>query len=310
MSRPPIEKLPLAARKDSKRSRMLNWLLVRDNWEANRDAIATKVSGLLGEQYTLEVDMNAVYPYADSGYAKDRPGQMTKDYFDGFLYRLEEYLKKYGDDGKNTFNQVVTTKKITFEVDPTKDFYYCGCDVKEGRFRILAKEGYLATNINDACAEILKAIEQAEAAAGGSGLSVGAKGNVKETVDKEWPGLEKQFETLIGTKIVLDANLEANYAKMKAGSTSFNDAYLGTVTVDYFKGFAANLESLKFAGDEMMQEGFQDACEKKTIRLEVVDQLQHGYYNDVIFEDGVCRIQVRLDFLSLSSFFFFFFFFF
>jgi len=264
---------------------------VRDGWEAEKEPISTKVASLLGETYSLEVDMNTIYPYAGDGYAKDRPGDMTKNYFEGFLYQLENYVQKYGDDGKATFNNTVTAKKITLEVDDTGKVSYCGCDIKDGRFRILAGENYLATNISDACYHMLKAVEEAEASAGGSGLSVGAKANVKETVDKEFPTLEKQFAEILGTKITLDANLEANYAKLRPES-GFNDAQLGKVTVAYLEGFAYQLNYLKFKGDEMMQEAFQEACDKSVIRVEVVETLKHGSYNDVIFEDGVCKLQV------------------
>jgi hypothetical protein len=266
-------------------------MIVRDGWEAEKGPIATKVASLLGETYSLDVDMTALYPYAGDGYAKDRPGDMVKNYFEGFIYQLENYVQKYGEDGKKTFNSVVTSKKVTLEIDDTGKHSYCGCDVKDGRFRILAAENYLATNINDACYYMLKAIEEAEASAGGSGLSVGAKANVKETIDKEFPNLEKKFAELLGTKVTLDANLEANYAKLRPES-GFNDAQLGTVTLAYFDGFAYNLEYLKFKGDEMMQEAFQEACEKNIIRVEVVDALKHGSYNDIIFEDGVCKLQV------------------
>jgi len=264
---------------------------VRDGWESEKESISTKVAALLGQTYSLEVDMNAIYPYAGDGYAKDRPGDMTKNYFDGFLYQLENYLQKYGDDGKATFNNTVTAKKVALEIDDMGKVSYCGCDIKDGRFRILAGENYLATNISDACYYMLKAVEEAEASTGGAGLSVGAKANVKETVDKEFPTLEKQFAEILGTKITLDGNLEANYAKLRPES-GFNDAQLGTVTVAYLQGFAYQLEYLKFKGDEMMQEAFQEACDKNTIRVEVVDALKHGSYNDVIFEDGVCRLQV------------------
>jgi hypothetical protein len=237
--------------------------------------------------------MNAIYPYADPGsWAQNSLGQVVKQYFEAFVYQLENtYLPKYGDDGKNTFNQVVTTKVITFEVDDDNEFSYCGTDVKEGKFRIIAKGGYLGTNVSDACTNMLKAIEKAEEAAGGAKLSVGAKANVKETVEKEFPAVEKQFAELVGEKVTLDANLEENFAIMKKQS-GFNDGYFGTVTLDYFKSFANNLEYLKFKTDDMMQEAFQEACSEKVIRLEVVEKLQHGYYNDVIFEEGVCKLQV------------------
>jgi len=264
---------------------------VRDSWESEKPSLADKTSKLLGETYTLEVDINQVYAYAEDGYAKTSPGAMIHSYFESFVYHLGRYLETYGDDGKKSFNECVSTRKITFEVDDAKTVHYCGCDIKEGRFRILAGETYLGTNINDACYYMVKAVEAAEAATGGGGLSVGAKGNVKETVDKEFPDLEKQFSEILGTKITLDANLEANYAKLKTVD-GFNDASFGAATASYFSGFASNLTYLKFKDDDMMQEGFQEACDKSIIKLEVVDALKHGSYNDVIFEDGMCKLQV------------------
>ena len=268
---------------------------VRDDWESLKSNLATKVKDLLGEQYSLEVDMHAIYPYA-SDWAKTSPGCMVHSYFEGFVYNLEKYIITYGTDGKTTFNNVVSNKKISLEMDDVtpKRFTYCGCDIKEGRFRILAGEDYLGTNVDQACYEMIKTVEVAEAAGGSTGLSVGAKANVKETVDVEFPNLEKQFSTILGYTVKLDGNLEENYKILKAKKTDFNDAYLGTVTVDYFKSFAYNLESLKFPGDDMMQEGFQETCEKGIVQLEVVDKLIHGTYNDIVFEDGVCKLQVHM----------------
>jgi hypothetical protein len=268
----------------------INLTFVRDSWESSKASIETKISQLLGEKYTCEVNMNAIFAYADSGYAKDTPGKMVKEYFDGFITKLEPYLQQYGDDGKSTFNSMVSSKVVTFEVDPTAEFWYGGCDIKEGKFRILTKDSYLGSYCGDACAEILKAVETAEAASGAGGLSVGAKTNIKETVDKQLPDLEKKFSDIIGAPLKLDANLLGNYTKLLG--TSFKDSEIGTATVEYFSTFANNLESLNFKADDMMQEGFQDACAAGTIRLEVVDTLQHGWYNDVIFEDGICKIQV------------------
>jgi hypothetical protein len=267
--------------------------IVRDNWESQKPELASKVASILGQTYTLEVNMNAVYAYATDGYAKDRPGDLTRSYFESFVNHIENYVKTYGDDGKSTFNSVVPTRKITLEVDEEGKVGYCGCDIKEGRFRILAGENYLGTNIYDSCSRIIKAVQDAEAASGGASLSVSAKANLKDTVEKEGPKLEQQLSEILGTKITLDANAEAIYAKMKTVS-GFNDAQLGTAILAYFNGFVYCLEYLKFKGDEMMQEAFQDACSKNTIRMEVVDKLQNGTYNDAIFEDGVCKLQVSL----------------
>ena len=266
-------------------------IIVRDNWESKKPDLTSKVSSILGEPYTLEVDMNAVYAYATDGYAKDRPGDLTNAYFESFVNHIENYVKTYGEDGKATFNSVVPTRKITLEVDDTGKVGYCGCDITEGRFRILSGETYLGTNIYDSCSKIINAVQDAEAAAGGASLSVSAKANLKEAFEKERAELEKELSELLGTKITADPNAEAIYAKMKSVS-GFNDAQLGTATMAYFKGFVYCLEYLKFKGDDMMQEAFQEACSKNIVRMEVVDTLKHGSYNDAIFEDGVCKLQV------------------
>jgi hypothetical protein len=236
--------------------------------------------------------MNQVYAYATDGYAKDRPGDLTNAYYESFVSNIENYVKKYGDDGKATFNSVVPTRKITLEVDDTGKVGYCGCDIKEGRFRILSGETYLGTNIYDSCYKIINAVQDAEAAAGGASLSVSAKANVKEAFEKERANLEKELSELIGVTVNADPNAEAIYAIMKSVS-GFNDAQLGTSIMAYFKGFTYCLEYLKFKGDEMMQEAFQEACSKNIVRMEVVDSLKNGTYNDAIFEDGVCKLQVR-----------------
>ena len=250
-----------------------------------------QASNLLGEKYTFEVNFLQLVPYATYEWPKDHPGAVAKGYYEGFIYQLERFLNSMGEDGKKSLNEAVTTKKVTLEIDESGKFSYCGCDIKDGVFRILSAENYLGTNVSDACEYIVKAVEAAEEAKGGGGLSVSAKANVKATVEKEFPDLEKQFAEILGYKVTLDANLEANFAKLKG--SSFNESYFGTATLEYYKGFIYQLEYLKFKGDEMMQEAFQEADSKATIRLEVVDELQNGaYYNDVLFKDGICAIQV------------------
>lgn len=239
--------------------------------------------------------MNALYPYAENdSWARNSPGALTKSYYEGFIYRLERFLTDCGDDGKKSFNETVSSKKISLEIDEDLTVGYCGCDIKDGRFRIIPGPTYLGTNVDDACQYILKAVEAAEAASGAGGLSVGAKANVKDTIDKRFPSLEKEFEEILGAKYALDANLEANYQLNKIQS-GFNDGSLGTATVSYFEGFKYQLEYLKFKGDEMMQEAFHDSCEKRVIQLTVVDKLHpdsYTSYNDVRFEEGICKLQV------------------
>ena len=70
MSRlPPVEKLPLAVRKD-----------LRDNWDAKKPELEKELSDILGEPWTIEVDPLQIYAYATEGYAKESTGSMLKEY--------------------------------------------------------------------------------------------------------------------------------------------------------------------------------------------------------------------------------------
>lgn len=88
MSVPPVEKLPLAARKD-----------IRDNWEAKVTETEQAISDLLKEPYKLEVNFNQFYAYgvaAGSSWVKSSPGSAAASYVSGFIYNL----KKLTEDGE------------------------------------------------------------------------------------------------------------------------------------------------------------------------------------------------------------------
>jgi len=63
----------------------------------------------------------------------------------------------------------------------------------------------------------------------------------------------------------------------------------------------AQMESAKFKGDELMQEGLQESIHAKTFKIRVVDKLEKGSgSNEVAIHDGVAYLQVRLDLLVFS----------
>jgi hypothetical protein len=53
---------------------------VRDEWEAKKDELAKTLSDLLGETWTMEVNANALYPYATTDYAKNSLGSCIYSY--------------------------------------------------------------------------------------------------------------------------------------------------------------------------------------------------------------------------------------
>lgn len=64
---PPVEKLPLAVRKN-----------IRDDWENNRADFEKQISEVLGTSWTIDIQPNAIYAYAKESYAKDSLGSLLK----------------------------------------------------------------------------------------------------------------------------------------------------------------------------------------------------------------------------------------
>ena len=110
---------------------------VRDQWEAQLASLSSRVTVLLGQIYTFEIDLAALYPHA-IGWAKRNPGAITtRRYFEDFTTSLEHYVRRYGCQ-----------------------WPFDGC-----------------------------------------------KGNVRATVEKEFPSLQKRFSEILGMNIKLDSNL-------------------------------------------------------------------------------------------------------
>ena len=63
------------------------------------------------------------------------------------------------------------------------------------------------------------------------------------------------------------------------------------MTLDYFQNFASQLETLGFANDDMLQEGFQEGVDKNEIAFRVVSKLEKGSYNEIVIKDGVAYLQ-------------------
>src|SRR5436189_6232228 len=66
----PLEKLPLATRKD-----------IRDNYESVKPELLKQIEDLrvTGIPYTIDINVNEVFAYATESYSKDRPGKMFKE---------------------------------------------------------------------------------------------------------------------------------------------------------------------------------------------------------------------------------------
>ncbi|KAI0197016.1 hypothetical protein F4808DRAFT_299435 [Astrocystis sublimbata] len=289
--RAPVEKLPLAVRKS-----------LRDEWEAKKGDLETKLSTILGVGWTIEVVPNQIYAYAESSsYAQQNLGACLYEYFDGAIRRLQEYEQKFEEDGVNEINTIAHTHVMTLDVDEHKRFSYCGADVNDGQLRLLFAPECLGSNISY-CLDrdvLLKALNDAPSQ-GGSTMSYAVRMDIRENYDLKIEAIQKRVGELVAKPdIKLNPNFEDNFAKLleesKKKKTELRDDWeknLGEFTRLYFEGLVSQLQWQKFEDDELLQEGFNEVIEKGEVVFRIVDKLQPGKsYNESIIENGVLYLQ-------------------
>lgn len=189
------------------------------------------------------------------------------------------------------------------DLDEESKFSYCGCDVKDGKLRILFNR--LAVNISDAVQKdyLHKALNEAPAPEGSEEtFSYEARSGIKKDYEGKIGEVQKKIGTILGRPDVkLVPNFEDTYAKLtaeskKSGTSLRSDweTVFGNWTYSYFEGLATQLDWQKFGSDELLQEGLNEAVEKQEIAFRVVDSLKYASYCEVVVDDGVLYIQVSL----------------
>jgi len=275
---PPVDKLPLAARKD-----------IRDNWEANVEEFTKTVADLLKEPYQLEVNFNQLYAHAvasDASWAKGSPGACTKAYFEGFI----DYLKRFTEDGEYTeaidaFNDLITTRKVILECD--NSFTYCGCSVKGGAFEVNYQQQNLGTNTSYACEGFAQAVDDGLRAKDEYALPMIARKSIRDEyeVDKKEQLLEKFKDELLGADIKLTADYTAIWKGLVDGKKTKEGKDInlqdcarsfGNYIHSYLDGVCYQI-NYQFKKDDMVVEGFLDAV--KEIELEIVQETKKGLKN-------------------------------
>ncbi|KAI9816269.1 MAG: hypothetical protein M1827_001870 [Pycnora praestabilis] len=292
----PKTKLPLAIRKN-----------VRDNWELQQPELEANISGLLGVPWKTSIDPGYLYTLAESRYAKESPGQMIAKYVEAAHHGINEYLKKFGSDGKSELNSVCSTHTITLEPATSSKISYAGCEISGGMLRLMFGKGYLGSNITEVCTELAGAVNAAGKSfvpGGGAALDFDAKNSIRNDYEPAIGDVKARISTLLALPVVtLHPNFEQNFAKIAAYTASGQQSNmyprdwqkrLGGHTLLYFEGLANQLERAGFKNDEMLQEGFKDVVERNEIGLRIVDRLVKGSYNECVIEGGVLYMQTTL----------------
>jgi len=275
---PPVDKLPLVARKD-----------IRDNWEANVEEFTQTVAGLLKERYQLEVNFNQLYAHAivaDASWAKSSPGACAKGYFESFI----EYLKKFTEDGGYTeaidaFNDLISTRKVILECD--NSVTYSGSSVKSGAFEINYHQNNPGTNVSYACQEFAQAFDDGLRVKDEYALPLMARRAIRDEMegDKKEELLEKFKSELLGADIKLTADYAGIWKELVDGKKTKDGKDIdlkdyarsfGSYIYSYFNGACYQME-YQFKKDDMVIEAFTDVV--KEIVIEVVQETKKGLKN-------------------------------
>lgn len=180
------------------------------------------------------------------------------------------------------------------EADPPR-FSYGGCDVSDGKLRILFHETNLGSNIDSCCQEdvLTKALN---AAPSDAPLSFTTRKGIRAEYDGQIGDVRKQIATLLGKtedQITLSPNFDAVFAKLAAANTDSDgwQTNLGGFVFKYFDALAYQMKYIKVGEDEMVQEGVLEAVSTNEYAFRIVDTLKYDSYCECEIEDGVLYLQ-------------------
>ena len=215
---------------------------------------------------------------------------------DALVSNIKRFVSTFGEDGKGEINSVCSKHLVVFAPQDTTKHSYGGLDVKDGALRVVFAEKELGSNVSDSSEKIAEALKEAPPAPGASAFNIEARNSVRNKYDPKIEDVRSSIAALVNMPhLKLNPNFEHN-ASMLAKHPDKNkswDSQIGAATLEYFSGVEGQLQRAGFKGDEMLQEGFQEAVDKGEICFRIVDKLTKGTYNEVIIDNGVLYVQVR-----------------
>ncbi|KAK1252386.1 hypothetical protein MKX08_003573 [Trichoderma sp. CBMAI-0020] len=291
---PPVAKFSLAVRKN-----------IRDEWENRKPDYEDRISAVLGEPWKIDIDLRQVCAYAEDGYAAEATGSMISAYIDGVLYQLDRFIAKHGDKGKEELNSMASARTITMDLDDGQKFSYCGCAVSAaGALVILFREGYLGTNIDDACSldKLENALNDAPSTALASHqpMSFIARAAIRSDWDAQIDATKQQLGEILGRDIALEPRFEQAFDRLSAGDGDGDASWqrnLGAFHRMYYEGLASYLVYQKFGEDDMLREAFHEGIDKATVVFRIVgkEALKRATYSECVIEDGTLILQTTAE---------------
>jgi hypothetical protein len=195
---------------------------------------------------------------------------------------------------------------ITLEPAEADNAPTTSCDIQGGKLRLTFRKDSLGWNAgyclaDDNISQALNAVDVRDGAGTSKPamLPFATRLNIRDAYEKEIPPtLEAARKSLHRSDLTFTPNFAENFAFMKAHERDGNvnegwEAQFGARAKDYFQGFADFLANHKFEDDDMLREGFFDACEKADVQLRIVDKkmMKSGNSSETQVQDGVCYLQ-------------------
>ena len=305
--------------------------IVRDQWIPKRLTYEAKISGLLDEAWTVDIDVQNACSNAHSEYSRNSIGSIFNryalllaskcgilighiifspslqyayicsihSYVEGFVRNLEAYLQLYGEEGKTELNTLCTNHSITLEA--AKIDRDSGCDVKDGNIRILYREKRFGVNIySSSVYKVADAVNTAPLPTNyNPQMSFYARQSVRLQYGTQIEEIRLKAAIILNTpSIKFTPNFEQIYDQIKdirnaMHAGSYWEENLGRTGLSYYKDAFLDVLSRDFAGNEYLVEAFQESVFKNEICLRIVDKIQGYNRFEGVIEDGILYIQVR-----------------
>lgn len=194
-------------------------------------------------------------------------------YFDSTAGFVEKFVTKFGTDGQMQLNKLASSHTVTLAPALHGEIKkgFTGCDIRDGKLRILFLKDKLGQNTASAATELGNAVTAAEieseAGSSGSELSLAARNSVRTIYEVQVGAVLNEVRTISAAPTLeFVPNFTTNYTAIRAYVAANGDQRIGSdwdskfgeSTLRYFSGFARQLERQKFSKDSLLQEGFQD----------------------------------------------------
>jgi len=268
---------------------------LRDKYESKVENLQERLKIALGEDYTIEPSIDAIYPGAEAKGYGVQLGAVVYSYFDNAIKGVENLTNSGKDkEAVDLFNSLVPNRKFIIVLDKDAGYNYCGPRFREGDFDLVIHPDNVWSNVSNIAEDLDRKIDMALFKQKGE-LPLGVRRGVVKYLEPALARAGAKFKQMFGKDYTFEYDLlhvyKERYAKTvekehteESWFRSYGSAFVPNMIGQYFEKAADGLEYKKFGKDEMLQEAFVEATGAGVIAFQLVDTLPSGYHG-VKFED-------------------------